>query len=154
MDGIHPNIWAALVAGLGSQALGLLWFDRKKGLFGRAWGKYFYHLSDATMEVKGRPPKAMIARAFASYIAVNILSALVFAAGLEILRAAIPRLTGQEMSLAEGMAYGLAVWAGFSLPHSVAKVLWQFKNWRVVWIESGYEILKAQLWVLLFWFWR
>jgi len=153
---IEINPWAVLISGFGSLALGFFWLSSPRGIFGKAYSRAMYGRSAEQAEEARRAPmrtKAM-KRSFPLFIVFSLVSAAVFAVLLATWRAAAPAVTGSEATLAQGLLLTLLLWGGYTFPHALGKVVWQFKPWTVVWIECGNELLRALLMLLLFWYWR
>ena len=141
------NYWAILVTSLLSMALGFLWMSV-------IWRKPFMKYMYGTMVDKNtqRVPAKVMIFSFSIYIALSFITSLMFAFCLDIFRDAAQYLKF-TYDFRDVFHFTLLLWLGFFFPFSVAKVIWQFKSWRLVFIEGSYELLRAIITLTILWFW-
>jgi hypothetical protein len=128
------NLWAVLVATVGSFFLGGLWYSHRLG-FGRVWNRE-----------AGRGPEAFEvhpARVFAVSFVFGLIAATAFAA-----------LLGPEPTLQSALAKGLAVGACFVA--ASLGMTYQFANLSIVmWlIDGGYHVARFLLFGFVLGLWH
>ncbi len=142
MSPFHAEPLAILLCSVLSMALGFLWYTK---LLYRTNQRYMYDNPDGVRTV----PPAGVAKAFAAYIAVALLTSWAFLVALSVFRAGVTVIAARPATLSDEGVFVALVWAGFFVPAATNKLVWQFKPWQVAVIDGGYELLRvAMMWAI------
>lgn len=139
------NYGLVAVAGVLSLVIGFAWMTL---IFGKPYRKHMYG-----MEVHQKPPASVMIQSFVAYILVSFVTALAYAVCLELWQTGSGSFGYDGESFVGAVWFTLLLWAGYTLPFTIGKKVWQFKNWIVVGIDSSYELVRFAMFLLLFWFW-
>lgn len=137
---VSVNFFAVIASSVLSLVLGFLWMSK---LFGVPYRKYMYGVKD-----QGSVTKKQQMTSFSIYILVSLITAYVFGLMVFFTKSL------SDGSLELGVLATLLVWAGFFLPFAVNKAVWQFKNWIVVAIDAGFELVRLMMMLFIFWYWN
>lgn len=143
------NWFAVIVNGLLSLGLGFLWMTV---LFIKPYAKYMYNTDDV-VEHQNSVTGPEMAKSMIVFVLFAFITAFAYGLGLIIWRVAAPALGYDPENFALALIFAVVVWAGFFLPFAIAKVVWQFKSWKVVWIDGSYELVRLLLMTVIFWYW-
>ena len=136
MSALYANPYAVVLCSVVSMALGVLWYTR---IFHAANQRFMYDTTDGARTV----PPAGVARSFAAYVAVALMTSWAFLVALELLRAGSTVMTARPATPWDEAAFVALLWAGFFVPAATNKLVWQFKPWRVALIDGGYELVRV-----------
>ncbi|WNR46231.1 DUF1761 domain-containing protein [Paenibacillus roseipurpureus] len=142
------NYWAVLVTGVLSLVLGFLWMAViwAKPYQGLMYGKK----EDSQLDVS----KSTKIQSFVIYILVSFVTSIAFAICLELWRAGGQAFGYDGDRLLNAFWFTMLLVAGYTLPFTVGKKVWQFKSWVVVAVDTSYEIVRFTMLLLFFWFWQ
>lgn len=141
------NYWAVLVTGILSLVLGFLWMAV-------IWKKPYQKRMYEGMDLSKEASSAVKIQSFVIYIIVSFVTSIAFAASLELWRAGGQAFGYDGNSLSNAFWFTMLLTAGFTLPFTVGKKVWQFKSWLVVAVDTSYEIVRFTMLLLIFWFWK
>ncbi|KRE32959.1 DUF1761 domain-containing protein [Paenibacillus sp. Soil724D2] len=141
------NYWAVLVTGILSLVLGFLWMAV---IWKQPYQKRMYGGMDLSKEASSSGK----IQSFVIYILVSFITSIAFAACLELWRAGGKAFGYDGNSLSSSFWFTMLLTAGFTLPFTVGKKVWQFKSWLVVAVDTSYEIVRFTMLLLIFWFWK
>ncbi|MBP3963931.1 DUF1761 domain-containing protein [Paenibacillus lignilyticus] len=139
------NYWAVLVTGILSLALGFLWMAV-------IWKKPYQR--DMYGSPTSQPSNAVKMQSFIIYILVSFLTSIAFAVCLQLWKAGGQAFDYDGDSLAGAFWFTMLLAAGYTLPFTVGKKVWQFKSWLVVAVDTSYEAVRFTMLLLIFWFWN
>ncbi len=139
------NYGAVVVSGVLALVLGFAWMTL---LWGKPYRKYMYGSED-----RQNPPAEVMALSFGVYIFVSFITSLAYAVCLLVWKQAAGVVGFDAASAWEAFAFTMLLCAGYTLPFTVGKKVWQFKSWIVVAIDASYEVVRFTVMFLLFWHW-
>ncbi|MBM7563134.1 DUF1761 domain-containing protein [Paenibacillus sacheonensis] len=140
------NYWAVLMTGVLSLALGFLWMAV-------IWAKPYQRDMYGAPASSGQPSNAAKMQSFMIYILVSFVTSLAYAVCLELWQAGGQTFGYDGDSLANAFWFTMLLAAGFTLPFTVGKKVWQFKSWLVVAVDTSYEVIRFAMLLLFFWYW-
>jgi hypothetical protein len=126
---IDINYFAILLAGIGSMALGFLWYSPV--ILGKQWMKERKFTSDSLKKAQGEMGKlyglSFVVSLITAYMLLHVM-----ALSLNFYHYS-PVLTG--------FSSALSMWLGFVMPVQVtATIFSDAKNWKLFAIDSGYQL--------------
>ncbi|KRF06529.1 hypothetical protein ASG89_18905 [Paenibacillus sp. Soil766] len=141
------NYWAVFVTGILSLVLGFLWMAV-------IWAKpYQKHMYGKNGQEQLNVSKADKIQSFVIYIVVSFVTSIAFAICLELWQAGGQAFGYDGERLSNAFWFTMLLAAGYTLPFTVGKKVWQFKSWLVVAVDTSYEIVRFTMLLLVFWFW-
>jgi hypothetical protein len=141
------NYWAVFVTGILSLVLGFLWMAV---IWAKPYQKHMYGKGEQTNLNVSKADKI---QSFVIYILVSFITSIAFAVCLELWKSGGQAFGYDGDSLMNAFWYTMLVAAGYTLPFTVGKKVWQFKSWLVVAVDTTYEIVRFTMLLLVFWFW-
>ncbi len=139
------NYLAIVVCVVLSMPLGFLWFGP---LFGLAWTK------EMGMESKPEPAPKEMAKSLSLYAMGSLLIAFVLAHSIEIWRPSTWNVGQDDPAWVYGANAAFWNWLGFLLPLQIGRVAWEFRGWKLVMINSGFDITRLMLFGLILAYWH
>ncbi|WP_308639517.1 DUF1761 domain-containing protein [Paenibacillus silvisoli] len=143
------NYGAVAVTGILSLVLGFLWMaviwkkPYQRDMYGKVYGS-----ADAD-----GPSNAEKMQSFIIYILVSFVTSIAYAVCLQLWQAGGQAFGYDGDSLAGAFWFTMLLTAGYTLPFTVGKKVWQFKSWTVVAVDTSYEVVRFTMLLLIFWFW-
>lgn len=141
------NYWAVLISGILSLVLGFLWMAV-------IWAKPYQR---DMYGVKGpgdnQVSNATKIQSFVIYILVSFVTSIAYAVCLQLWKEGGQAFGYNSDSFLNAFWFTMLLTAGFTLPFTVGKKVWQFKSWLVVAVDTSYEIVRFTMLLLFFWFW-
>lgn len=126
---IEVNYLAILVSGIISIILGSLWYGP---LFGKPWMQIMGFSKESMTEEQ---KKGMI-KNYALMFVGSLLTAYILS---HVITLSMLALGGSGISV--GLQTGFWLWLGLVLPVQLSPVLWEGKPWRLLFINSGYNLV-------------
>ncbi|AZN41075.1 DUF1761 domain-containing protein [Paenibacillus albus] len=143
------NYGAVAVTGVLSLVLGFLWMAV---IWKKPYQRDMYgNTVDRTATPK--PSKAGMIQSFVLYIVVSFVTSIAYAVCLELFRSGGQAFDYDGDSFANAFWFTMLLTAGFTLPFTVGKKVWQFKSWTVVAVDTSYEVVRFTMLLLFFWYW-
>ncbi|OCT15585.1 hypothetical protein A8709_16070 [Paenibacillus pectinilyticus] len=142
------NYWAVFVTGILSLVLGFLWMAV---IWAKPYQKQMYGNLD---QLKEKATKAAKIQSFVLYILVSFVTSIAFAVCLELWKAGGQAFDYNGDSLLNAFWFTMLLTAGYTLPFTLGKKVWQFKSWLVVGVDTSYEVVRFTMLLLIFWFWK
>ncbi|WP_164821581.1 DUF1761 domain-containing protein [Paenibacillus koleovorans] len=147
LEGIH--YWAVLVTGVLSLGLGFLWMAV---LWAKPYQRDMYGVK-LPGHNPNEPTNGQKAQSFIIYILVSFVTSIVYALCLKLWQAGGQAFGYNADSLLNAFWFTMLLTAGYTLPFTVGKKVWQFKSWLVVAVDTSYEVVRFTMLLLIFWFW-
>lgn len=142
---LHINYLAIITCVVVSMPLGFAWFGP---LFGLSWAK------EMGLDAKPEPaPKEMI-KSLSLYALGSLLMAFVLAHSIEIWRPSTWHAGSDSAHWVYGVNAAFWNWLGFFLPLQMGRVAWEFRRWKLVLINSSFDITRLMLFGLILAYWR
>lgn len=141
---IHLN-WPAIGAAVASNiVIGFLWYGP---ILGNAWMKEMGIAPDF------KPDVALLKRSMLLMIISALLTAIVLACGIEMMRPSTWKAGTDAPNAAYGFYAALFTWIGFYVPMLLGGVAWESRSWKWFGINAGYHFaaLLAAGMILAFW---
>jgi hypothetical protein len=139
------NYLAILACALAAMPVGFLWFGP---LFGKAWGRQM-GLGDMQ-----RPDPGSMGKAMAIFFLGNLLIAWVLAHSIKAWQASSWGLSPDAAPWVYAMNGALFNWLGFFLPVQMNRVAWEMKSWKLVVINSSFDLTRLLLFGFLLAYWQ
>ncbi|WP_165822477.1 DUF1761 domain-containing protein [Paenibacillus montanisoli] len=140
------NYGAVAVTGVLSLVLGFLWMAV-------IWKKPYQRDMYGKVAGPDEPSKATKIQSFIIYILVSFITSIAFSVCLQLWKAGGQAFGYDGDSLAGAFWFTMLLTAGYTLPFTVGKKVWQFKSWLVVAVDTSYEVVRFTMLLLIFWFW-
>ncbi|MDR6551143.1 DUF1761 domain-containing protein [Paenibacillus qinlingensis] len=141
------NYWAVLVTGILSLVLGFLWMAV---LWAKPYQRRMYGNMNQTDSTVSTSVKI---QSFVLYILVSFVTSIAFAVCLELWKAGGQAFAYDGERLSNAFWFTMLLAAGYTLPFTIGKKVWQFKSWIVVAVDTSYEIVRFTMLLLIFWYW-
>ena len=125
---ITVNYLAVLFAAVANMALGFLWYGP---LFGKVWMK----LKGYSKEDLKKEQKQM-----GKYYAISFVVALITGYMLSHVMALSTAFYGYP-AIQTGLTSGLSMWLGFVMPVQVTATIFGDKKWKLLSIDTGYQLV-------------
>lgn len=142
------NYGAVAVTGILSLVIGFLWMAV---IWRKPYQELMYGFEKKETE---KPSTSAKIQSFVIYILVSFVTSIAYAVCLELWKAGGNAFGYDSNSLAHAFWFTMLIVAGFTLPFTVGKKVWQFKSWIVVGVDTSYEIVRFTIMLLIFWFWK
>ena len=142
------NYGAVFVTGILSLVLGFLWMAV---IWAKPYQKQMYGKKDGSQDTVSASAKI---QSFIIYIIVSFVTSIAFAVCLELWKAGGQAFDYDGDKLSNAFWFTMLLAAGYTLPFTVGKKVWQFKSWLVVGVDTSYEIVRFTMLLLIFWFWK
>lgn len=142
------NYWAVFVTGILSLVLGFLWMAV---IWAKPYQQMMYGKKDGSQDTVSKAAKI---QSFVIYIIVSFVTSIAFAVCLELWKASGQAFDYDAEKLSNAFWFTMLLAAGYTLPFTVGKKVWQFKSWIVVGVDTSYEIVRFTMLLLIFWFWK
>jgi hypothetical protein len=130
---VEVNYLAVLLAGIASMVLGFLWYSPY--LLGNMWMKE-KGLSKESMKANQKEMGKLYGLSFlfslvTAYVLSHVMSLSEFFFGYPILQT--------------GITTAIWMWLGFVLPVQVTATIFGSKNWKLLGIDTGYQLVSLLL---------
>ncbi|TVY11087.1 DUF1761 domain-containing protein [Paenibacillus cremeus] len=142
------NYGAVFVSGILSLVLGFLWMAV---IWAKPYQRDMYGKTSLSEDTVSKSTKI---QSFVIYIMVSFVTSIAFAVCLELWKAGGQAFGYDGNSLTGAFGFTMLLTAGYTLPFTVGKKVWQFKSWLVVAVDTSYEIVRFTMLLLMFWFWK
>jgi hypothetical protein len=142
---LHINYLAIATCVVVSMPLGFLWFGP---VFGLSWAK------EMGFESKPQPDGKAMAKSMVLYLLGSLLIAFVLAHSIEIWRPSTWHAGTDGADWIYGANAAFWNWIGFFIPLQIGRVAWEFKGWKLVAINSSFDLTRLMLFGMILAYWR
>ncbi len=114
---------------------------------------YRKHMYGVTNVNQAPPPAKVMIVSFSMYIIVSFVTSIAYAVALKLFQVSGDAFGYDGKSFVNACCFTMLLMAGVTLPFTVGKMVWQFKNWIVFGVDASYEVIHYFVMLLLFWYW-
>lgn len=144
MDGIKLNYWAILVCVMISFFLGYLWFSV---IFSKVW------LELMDFKDLKKPSASDMMKSMGISLVGTLITTLVIALFMNVVRVIMIFAGGGGNSPMYAIYLCLILWLGFSIPMHLNRVSWEFKSFKLVILNSSYDLVRYLISGIIIWYW-
>ncbi|MBC8284839.1 MAG: DUF1761 domain-containing protein [Nitrospinae bacterium] len=142
---IHINYFAIIICVVVSMPLGFLWFGP---WFGLSWAK------EMGLQEKPEPTPREMIKPLGLYALGSLLIAFVLAHSIEIWRPSTWNAGVDSPDWVYGLNAAFWTWLGFFIPLQLGRVAWEFRRWKLVFINSTFDFTRLLIFGLILAYWK
>ncbi len=130
---VDVNYLAVVVASVVAMAAGFLWYS--PAVLGKPWMKLMGYSSESLQEAKKQMGKLYAT----SFVLTVVMAYMLFHV------MTLSKSFYGYPSTSTGLTSGFSMWLGFVLPVQASDTLFGSKNWKLLGINSGYQLVSLLL---------
>ena len=145
MPELTLNYLAIVVAAVAIMPVGFLWFGPG---FGKAWAK------EMNMEDMDAPSGAQMGKSMTIFLIGNLLIAFVLAHSIEVWQPEVWGKGDNDAMWIYGLNGAVWTWLGFFVPLQINRVAWEMRSWKLVAINSSFDLTRLLIIGMILAYWQ